>query len=97
MSAPCANTGSSPTRRCARAGVRDRIGEDVQGIGFALRSGIRIDRYVATRVHASHFSHSATGQALAELLLRRIDGADPRDCQRLARTTLISSGEASGV
>lgn len=76
----------------ARAGVRDQIGEDVEGIGFALRSGTRIDRYVATKVHASHFSHSAIGQALAELLLRRIGGADPRQCQKLAQTTLVTSG-----
>ncbi|MFG6080296.1 LacI family DNA-binding transcriptional regulator [Paracoccus litorisediminis] len=75
----------------ARAGVRDRIGDEVRGIGFALRSGTRIDRYVATKVHASHFSHRATGQALAELLLKRINGTDPRQCQKLARTTLITT------
>ncbi|MDP0929844.1 LacI family DNA-binding transcriptional regulator [Paracoccus onubensis] len=76
----------------ARAGVRDRIGDDVQRIGFALRSGTSIGKYVATKVHASHFSHVSTGRALAELLLKRIGGADPRDCQHLARTSLVTTG-----
>ncbi|WP_134681591.1 LacI family DNA-binding transcriptional regulator [Paracoccus ravus] len=75
----------------ARAGVRDRLGSEAERIGFALRAGTRIDRYIASRVHASHFSHNATGVALAELLLARIGGADPRDCQKLARTTLITA------
>jgi LacI family transcriptional regulator len=80
----------------ARAGVRDRIGQRVAEIGFALRSGTQIGKYVATKVHAAHFSHVAAGEALADLLLRRIDGADPRDCQRLARTTLITTGSTTG-
>ena len=79
----------------ARAGVRDRIGDDVQQIGFALRSGTSIGKYVATKVHASHYSHVSTGRALAELLLKRIGGEDPRDCQHLARTTLVTTGSGN--
>ncbi|MTH78097.1 LacI family DNA-binding transcriptional regulator [Paracoccus aestuariivivens] len=79
----------------ARAGVRDRIGDEVRHIGFALRSGTQIGKYVSTKVHASHYSHIATGRALAELLLKQIDGADPRECQQLAKTTLITTENSS--
>lgn len=84
---------SEPTFLGARAGARDRLGAEARRIGFALRSGTRIGEYVASRVHASHFSHVASGQALAELFLKRIGGAGPRDCQRLAKTTLVTTGE----
>ncbi|MBK4217514.1 LacI family DNA-binding transcriptional regulator [Paracoccus caeni] len=75
----------------ARAGVRDRIGDDVGRIGFALRSGTRIGKYVATRLHASHVSNVESGRVLATLLLKRIAGADVKECQQLARPTLITT------
>lgn len=76
----------------ARAGVRDRLGAGVDEIGFALRSGTNIGEYVATRVYTSHFSRKAAGQKLAELLLKRMNGSPPEDCQELARTTLRTNG-----
>lgn len=77
----------------ARAGVRDALaGADGQ-IGYSLRAGTNLAAYVGTRVHACHFSRLAAGRALAELLLRRIEGAPAGACQRIARTELrISNG-----
>lgn len=76
----------------ARAGVRDRLGVAADGIGFAMRSGTRLGDYIATRVHAAHYSRQQAGQHLADLLLRRIEGADPASCQELAETTLMTTG-----
>lgn len=76
----------------ARAGVRDRLGAGVSRVGFSLRSGTNIGDYVATKVHTSHFSRLAAGQTLAGLLLKRIGGAAPEECQELARTTLRTTG-----
>ena len=75
-----------------RAGVRDLLGADVEHIGFALRSGTNIAEYVATKVYTSHFSRQEAGRKLADLLLKRIDGAAPEDCQELAKTTLSVNG-----
>lgn len=76
----------------ARAGVRDRLGADVERIGFALRSGTNLGEYVATKTFTSHFSRQEAGRKLAELLLRRINGAPPMECQELAKTTLRTNG-----
>lgn len=76
----------------ARAGVRDRLGSGVERIGFALRSGTNLGEYVATKVYTSHFSRQKAGRKLAELLLKRIGGAPPEDCQELAKTTLRTNG-----
>ncbi|WP_424930278.1 LacI family DNA-binding transcriptional regulator [Amaricoccus tamworthensis] len=75
-----------------RAGVRDRMGPDVERYGFALRSGTNLADYVATRVYTSHFSNQQAGRRLAELLLKRIEGAPPGDCQELVKTTLRING-----
>lgn len=72
--------------------MRDRLGPDVERIGFALRSGTNLGDYVATKVYTSHFSRQAAGQRLADLLLKRIEGAAPEACQELAKTTLRING-----
>lgn len=77
----------------ARAGVRDHARADLDRIGFSLRSGTNLASYVASRVHASHFSRTRAGWALADLLLRVIDGADATSCQQLAKTELITTGD----
>lgn len=77
----------------ARAGVRDRLGADAGRIGFSLRAGTNLASYVASRTHASHFSRRQAGAELAGLLLRRIEGAAPQDCQKLERTRLVTTGE----
>ncbi len=75
-----------------RAGVRDRLGAGVERLGFALRSGTNIGEYVATKVYTSHFSRQEAGWKLADLLLKRIGGSSPEDCQELVRTTLRING-----
>lgn len=77
-----------------RAGVRDRLGAGVERVGFALRSGTDLADYVATRVYSSHYSNQQAGRRLAELLLKRIDGAGPEDCRELVKTTLRVNGRA---
>lgn len=74
------------------AGVRDRLGAGADHVGFALRSGTNLASYIVGPVHASHFSRQQAGRRLADLLLRRIGGADIADCQELARTELITTG-----
>lgn len=76
----------------ARAGIRDQLGADVDRIGFSLRSGTNLASYVDSRVHASHFSRHQAGWELADLLLRQIDGADAKACQKLMRTRLVTTG-----
>ncbi|WP_185968385.1 LacI family DNA-binding transcriptional regulator [Paracoccus sp. M683] len=77
----------------ARAGVRDRIGDGVDRIGFSLRSGTNLASYVGSRVHASHFSRRQAGWELADLLLGQIEASGAADHQRLVRTDLITTGQ----
>ncbi|NHF73233.1 LacI family DNA-binding transcriptional regulator [Paracoccus xiamenensis] len=76
----------------AQAGTRDRLGAKAGAVGFAQRSGTRLGDYIAAPVHSAHFSRRMAGARLADLLLRRIEGAAPAECQELAQTTLISTG-----
>lgn len=88
--------GNEPTFLGVRAGVRDRIGDErVQQVGFSLRSSTQIGKYIATKVHACHYSHVTVGRALAELLLNRIAGAEPVDCQTLVKTALVTTGSGN--
>ncbi len=75
----------------ARAGVRHALGDGAE-IGFAQRSGTHLGDYIAGRVHSAHYARHRAGARLADLLLRRIEGAAPAACQELAETTLITTG-----
>ena len=77
----------------ARAGVRRVAGSASEQVGYSMRSGTNLGAYIGTRVHISYFSRLEAGRILASLLLKRIDGAAPEECQQLARTELrISPG-----
>lgn len=79
-----------------RAGVRDRLGGAAGRIGFALRSGTNLGSYVATKLHTTHYSRQQAGWNLADLLLKQIGGAPAVECQVLARTQLVTTGEPAG-
>lgn len=72
----------------ARAGARDMVGSRADQLGFSLRSGTNIGEYLGSPVYASHYSRLAAGWHLADLLLKRIEGAPIAACQRIERTTL---------
>ena len=74
----------------ARAGVRDVRGTAEGSVGFSVRTGTNLADYLGTPIQASHFSRVATGWTLADLLLRRIDGAPATDCQIIERPILLS-------
>ncbi len=76
----------------ARAGVMRTLGAAGLNIGFSVRSGTSIGDYVGTMVYASHYSRLKAGWHLADLLLRRIDGAPPQTCQDIVRTKLRIQG-----
>ncbi|WBU59834.1 LacI family DNA-binding transcriptional regulator [Paracoccus albus] len=75
----------------ALAGVRDKRGGDIGGIGFSLRSGTNLASYVASHAFASHYSRQQAGWHLADLLLRQITGDNVANCQKLVRTELRPS------
>ena len=72
----------------ARAGVLDLGTEVLAGIHFAFRAGTRIAGYLGVSVAASFYSRTQAGWHLADLLLRRIDGANVEDLQLIVRTEL---------
>ncbi|WP_187298175.1 LacI family DNA-binding transcriptional regulator [Jannaschia donghaensis] len=74
----------------ARAGVRDAIGVAAGAVGFSVRTGTNLGDYLGTPIHASHFSRVAAGWMLADLLLKRIDGASASECQIIERPCLRS-------
>lgn len=72
----------------ARAACRDALRRDPNSIGFSVRTGTNIGEYLGTPMTASYFSRYEAGWNLADLLLRRIGGADAADCQIVAEPVL---------
>ncbi|WP_168193181.1 LacI family DNA-binding transcriptional regulator [Rhodophyticola sp. CCM32] len=78
----------------ARAGVRQALGPAGDSLGFSLRTGTNIGNYIGTPLNTSYYSRSDAGWNLADLLLKRLDGADVSDCQRICKTELrVSEGQ----
>lgn len=88
----CAN---DPTCLGALAGIRDRLGDGASRIGMALSSGTNLPDYLDRPCFVSHLPSREAGMRLTYLLLRRIEGAAPRDCQELAAPRLIAAGTRS--
>ncbi len=72
----------------ARAACRDALRRDPRSIGFSVRVGTNIGEYLGTPMTASYFSRFEAGWNLADLLLKRIGGADMADCQIVAKPVL---------
>lgn len=72
----------------ARAACRDALRRDPKSIGFSVRTGTNIGEYLGTPMTASYFSRHEAGWNLADLLLKRIGGADMADCQIVAEPVL---------
>jgi LacI family transcriptional regulator, galactose operon repressor len=72
----------------ARAGVRRELGASAEKIGYSLRSGTNLGAYLGSQVSSAFFSRTETGQALADLLLKRIAGTPVKKCQLVTRTEL---------
>jgi LacI family transcriptional regulator len=72
----------------ARAACRDALRHDPRSIGFSVRVGTNIGEYLGTPMTASYFSRFEAGWNLADLLLKRIGGADMADCQIVAKPVL---------
>ena len=72
----------------ARAGVHQVLGPKAKTIGFSLRSGTNLGDYVSAPVNTSYFSRLEAGCNLADLLLKRIDGASVDACQSIGTTEL---------
>jgi len=77
----------------ARAGARRAAGPKADELGFSVRTGTNIAAYVGTPVYASYLSRVQAGWTLADLLLRRIAGAQIGECQDMRSTELrVHSG-----
>lgn len=76
----------------ARAGVMRSMGPAGLKVGYSVRSGTNIGDYIGTPVHACYYSRVKAGWHLADLLLRRIDGAPPHACQAIVNTELRLQG-----
>jgi LacI family transcriptional regulator len=74
-----------------RAGVRAAAPDDAPRVGFSVRTGTNIGAYLGSRLTASHYSRAGSGFQLADLLLKRLDGAPVSDLQVLVRTELRQS------
>lgn len=55
---------------------------------FAVRTSVSNDFFDQKNVTCQHHSRERAGQQLADLLLKRIDGAPISECQRIEKTTL---------
>ncbi|WP_204115217.1 LacI family DNA-binding transcriptional regulator [Shimia biformata] len=72
----------------ARAGVQQVLGPKAGDVGFSMRTGTNLAAYVGSPVSASYYSRMEAGYQLADLLMKRIDGAAVKNCQITARTVL---------
>lgn len=72
----------------ARAGVRQYLGKRAGAIGYSMRSGTNIATYVQSHTNVSFYSRQDAGWNLADLLLRRIAGAQADNCQLVCKTSL---------
>ncbi len=76
----------------ARAGVRLEQADLLDNTGFSVRTGTRLAEYIGTPVHASHYSRMSAGWHLADTLLRSVEGAGVKQCQKIVRTELRLHG-----
>lgn len=72
----------------ARAGARRAAGDAADQMGFSVRTGTNFAEYLGTPVYASHLSRVEAGRTLADLLLRRLEGAPIAQCQTVVKTEL---------
>lgn len=72
----------------ARAGARSAIGSKAAELGYSVRTGTNFGAYIGTRLFANYRSRIEAGWTLADLLIRRIEGAPPQDCHSIVRTEL---------
>lgn len=72
----------------ARAGARRMLGAKAHDIGYSVRTCTNFAEYIDTTVYASHYSRLETGLMLADLLLKRLDGAPLESCQRIEEAEL---------
>ena len=72
----------------ARAACRDALRRDPKSVGFSVRTGTNIGEYLGTPMTASYFSRYEAGWNIADLLLKRINGADITTCQIVAEPVL---------
>lgn len=76
----------------ARAGVRQVRKGNISKTGFSVRTGTNLGEYIGTPMFASYQSRKEAGWTLADLLLKRIEGRPPKDCQLTFRTRLCKYG-----
>lgn len=70
------------------AGVRDAAVRPVDDYGFSLRSTNNLAEYLAVRISSAHYAREEAGWNLADLLLRRIEGAAANSLQKIDKTEL---------
>lgn len=72
----------------ARAGARQELGGAAESIGYSLRSGTNLGAYLGSHISTVYYSRMKAGWNLADLLLKRISGAQVDECQNVTQTEL---------
>lgn len=72
----------------ARAGVRKALGGDFSKVQFSIPTGSNIGAYIGSPLYSSDYSRIKAGWHLADLLIKKLDGASIAETQLLERTVL---------
>lgn len=72
----------------ARAGVRKILDNDLSTTHFSVRASTNIGDYIGSSIVSSGYSRIKAGWHLADLLIKKLDGAPIEDTQLIERTTL---------